>query len=102
MLQVWLLSEGEKAADFKGVIITSITKEDVSKIRALTLWLLFFYRTPSIELIREAKRSLTAYAKENKCPTLMLHQLHDVSDKKVVQWWEGKWTKRAIYTLYYD
>ena len=101
-LQVWLGSEDNEKKEFKGVVITSATREHVSRVKTITLWLLFFYRSPCIELIREFRKVLCAYAKEEGCNTLLLHQLHDISDKVVDTWWEGRWSKRAVYTLHIE
>jgi hypothetical protein len=101
LMQAWLCSEENEEKEFKGVVLTSITNEYVSNIRALTLWLLFFYKAPSQELIRELRAAIIKYAKVNNCPTVQLQQIHDMSDTIVDKWWEGKWTKRSIYTLHY-
>ena len=100
-LQVWLLEEDDEVKTFKGVIVTAIANEDISKLRFLNLWLLFFYRTPSMELIREAKAALTNFAKANDCSVLQIHQLHSLTDATVEKWWEGKWSKKSVYTLHF-
>ncbi len=100
LYQVWITSESEQIQDINGVVITCVSNDNASKETYLSLWLIFFYKQPSMDIIREAREATKLYANANSCKVIQVQQLHSMTDQIVDKWWEGKWSKKSIYTLY--
>ena len=98
-VQVWLgAEEGTPKAVFKGFWLTAVETDNLNGDRTLALLMIYFYKEPSLELLKEGVAAVREYARSNTCRNITLITPPGHREKLVEAAW-GTLQKKTLYVI---
>ncbi len=99
VVQIWLCSDvvGEKP-ELKGFFLTSVEIGNPDGNRNLSVLLIYAYKQPSSELIKEGRDLIRKFAQSNHCKTITISVPQGHREKLIEDAW-GKVKKQTLFII---